>query len=116
MRLLSPATIAMAALAPACGAAAPSGITPRAGASQSAFFSPADAGAPPNELASDAATEAASTVSAESVDASSPIAETPASSSSLCDEQAPQDFLIRANFLKGGRDALERAIQYRTET
>jgi len=36
--------------------------------------------------------------------------------SAVCNEQAPQDFLVRSNFLKGGKDALERAIQYRTDT
>ena len=33
-----------------------------------------------------------------------------------CNEQPPQDFLVRSNFLKGGREALDRAIQYRTDT
>ncbi len=35
---------------------------------------------------------------------------------SACNEQAPQEFLVRANFLRGGASALEHAIQYRTET
>jgi hypothetical protein len=116
MRLLSLALIAFAALVVACAASAPSAIAPRASASQTATFAPADAGATPNELTSDAAAEASSTVATEPGDASSPVADTAASSSSLCNEQAPQDFLVRANFLKGGREALERAIQYRTET
>jgi D-alanyl-D-alanine carboxypeptidase len=44
---------------------------------------------------------------------------TPAAESaprSACNEQPPQDFLVRGNFLKGGEEALRRAIQYRTET
>jgi len=32
-----------------------------------------------------------------------------------CNDQAPQDFLVRGNFLKEGRAGLERAIQYRTD-
>jgi hypothetical protein len=35
---------------------------------------------------------------------------------SACTEQAPQDFLIRGNFLKEGPSGNERAIQYRTDT
>jgi hypothetical protein len=39
-----------------------------------------------------------------------------AAGESACNEQAPQDFLVRANFLRGGAAALARAIQYRTDT
>ncbi len=35
---------------------------------------------------------------------------------SACNEQAPQDFLVRRTFLRGGADAAQRAIQYRTDT
>jgi hypothetical protein len=69
-----------------------------------------------NELTSESGAEAPSTAWVEPADASPPTTDTAPSSPSLCNEQAPQDFLIRSNFLKGGREALERAIQYRTET
>jgi len=39
-----------------------------------------------------------------------------ATTESACNEQAPQDFLVRGNFLRGGVAARERAIQYRTDT
>jgi hypothetical protein len=44
----------------------------------------------------------------------SPAPEPALSSTSACNDQAPQDFLIRGNFLKQP-DGNERAIQYRTE-
>jgi D-alanyl-D-alanine carboxypeptidase len=39
-----------------------------------------------------------------------------AGANSVCNEQEPQDFLVRSNFLRGGAAALERAIQWRTDT
>ncbi len=53
---------------------------------------------------------------AETGDASSPGATTGSSGSIGCNEQSPQDFLVRRNFLRGGQEALKRAIQYRTDT
>jgi hypothetical protein len=43
-------------------------------------------------------------------------ADASASSASACNEQPPQDFLIRSTFLRGGAAAAQRAIQYRTDT
>jgi hypothetical protein len=105
-----------AAPAAACAGAAPGASVPRAGPSQTAIFAPADAGTAPNELTSDAGPDASPAASIEPASASPPSASASASSPSLCNEQTPQDFLIRSNFLKGGREALEHAIQYRTET
>jgi hypothetical protein len=34
---------------------------------------------------------------------------------SACNQQSPQEFLVRGNFLKSGPDGNRRAIQYRTE-
>jgi hypothetical protein len=45
---------------------------------------------------------------------SGPVAEAPLPSSA-CNEQPPQDFLVRGNFLKEGPGGNLRAIQYRTE-
>jgi hypothetical protein len=38
------------------------------------------------------------------------------SGASACNEQPPQDFLVRGNFLRDGATAVQRAIQYRTDT
>ncbi len=62
------------------------------------------------------ASRAADAPAPEVVDASSSAEETASTAASACNEQPPQDFLVRSNFLKGGKDALERAIQYRTDT
>jgi hypothetical protein len=43
-------------------------------------------------------------------------ADASASPASACNEQPPQDFLVRGNFLRGGAAAVQRAIQYRTDT
>jgi hypothetical protein len=40
---------------------------------------------------------------------------TGSTTTSACNEQPPQDFLIRSNFLKGGPDAFQRTVRYRTE-
>jgi hypothetical protein len=60
----------------------------------------------------------ASATSVESPDAApgaQPVSAAASSSTSACNDQPPQDFLVRGNFLKekGGN---ERSIQYRTET
>lgn len=67
----------------------------------------------------DAAVEAAAG-SAEAADAAppqppaTPAAPTSPASTSACNEQPPQDFLIRGNFLKE-KDGNQRAIQWRTD-
>jgi len=67
----------------------------------------------------DASPEAAAPVATALVDSGVDSAEqppvTPPEPVSACNDQSPQDFLVRGNFLKtpGGND---RAIQYRTET
>jgi len=66
----------------------------------------------------DAAPEAEAAVASASSDAATDAVQPPAAPAepqSACNEQNPQDFLIRGNFLKvpGGND---RAIQYRTDT
>jgi hypothetical protein len=75
--------------------------------------SPTDAG---QSSAASAAPPAPSASSAASSPDASPGATSAAAGASACNEQEPQDFLVRANFLRGGSAALERAIQYRTET
>jgi hypothetical protein len=40
----------------------------------------------------------------------------PLARESACNEQPPQDFLVRGNFLRDGAAAVQRAIQYRTDT
>jgi len=37
-------------------------------------------------------------------------------STSACNVQSPQDFLVRQNFLREGAEGIKRAIQYRTDT
>jgi hypothetical protein len=61
-------------------------------------------------LASGATTEDAATSAPEGDASASP------SSASACNEQPPQDFLVRGNFLREGAAAAQRAIQYRTDT
>jgi hypothetical protein len=41
--------------------------------------------------------------------------ETPTPPVSACNDQPPQNFLVRGNFLKAGPDGNRRAIQYRTD-
>ncbi len=45
----------------------------------------------------------------------SAVAEVASGSTSACNEQSAQDFLVRGHFLKAGPDGNARAIQYRTE-
>ncbi len=96
----------------ACAAAAPAPSAP----AQAPLLAVVEAG--PDSAPGDTllALEAGTTTDADA----SPVAEsTPApdasSSPSACNEQSPQDFLVRGNFLKavGGN---QRAIQYRTDT
>jgi hypothetical protein len=101
----------------ACAAAAPPPAQP------AAYSALTGTGAPAAISDLDASLEASAPSAAPGGDASahaepdaasstSPAAET---STSACNEQSPQDFLVRGNFLKtpGGND---RAIQYRTDT
>jgi hypothetical protein len=119
--LLLAVTVAPVALAASCGASRPGASLPRTSAMQTTTLASPDAGrAGPNELTSDAATDAEAVLSNDTSDASpEPSADKALSnggSSSACNEQPPQDFLVRGNFLKAGQDALERAIQWRTDT
>lgn len=105
----------------ACGASAPGALAPSnastAAEGHSEAATPAESsgdaafGTPPPTLGSpvgDAATSAAGAPA----DASAPSA---TAVESACNDQSPQDFLVRGNFLKDGRAGLERAIQYRTD-
>jgi hypothetical protein len=139
-RELSVATIASLVAGAACAATAPmsatrgvqAGLTPTPttptsepsstaeGANAGAAAPGSDAGAPsPAETAGASGVSGASAASGWAADAASPAppasaeagASTPASA---CNEQTPQDFLVRGNFLKE-RSGNERAIQYRTD-
>jgi D-alanyl-D-alanine carboxypeptidase len=83
-------------------------VTPAQPSATAAFLPPL----PPLE-AEDASAEAGALV-VEVADGGSPAVEVP-SARSACNEQAPQDFLIRGNFLKEGAAGNRRAIQYRTD-
>jgi hypothetical protein len=48
-------------------------------------------------------------------DAAPPTEASPGMPQSACNDQSPQDFLVRGNFLKAGSDGNRRAIQYRTD-
>jgi hypothetical protein len=78
------------------------------------------ASGPPADSGAGSRTDGAFAESPESADGAA--AALPSSSSaesertSACNDQAPQDFLVRSNLLKGGAEALRRAIQYRTDT
>jgi D-alanyl-D-alanine carboxypeptidase len=90
----------------ACAAAAPTAATPPPPA-------PSASAAPvASSIVEAGAPEDAAPAAVMSVDAESP---TPPAPTSACNEQSPQDFLVRSNFLKtpGGN---QRAIQYRTDT
>jgi hypothetical protein len=103
-----------AAAAPAAAAADASADTnqPTATATRSlaplSDAGPAASATPPPPAASSAAAEPSSVPS--------PSVTPSAEGNSACNEQQPQDFLVRANFLRGGAAALERAIQWRTDT
>jgi hypothetical protein len=105
----------MLAAAAACGASVPTVATIPGSAIPSASALP-DAAAFANENIDAAVLSApASSASAETV-ANGPTSEPDASASaSACNEQPPQDFLVRGNFLKAGPGGHERAIQYRTD-
>jgi hypothetical protein len=81
-----------------------------------ATFAPHDAGATPSELATDAAADGSAAPPAEAAATPAVVDTGSTTPRSACSEQAPQDFLVRSNFLKGGQDGMQRAIQYRTDT
>lgn len=98
----------------AAGASSPSAATgPGSAPAGAAVSSSSPVAATPDASVA----PASSTVAAVGPTASPPAEGPPpevASSSSACNEQAPQDFLIRSHFLKE-HDGNERAIQYRTD-
>jgi hypothetical protein len=127
MRTLSLATaVVLTSLAAACGASAPGAAAP----SNAVPTSPPvlDAAAPvPDRVASSGVAQHPS-LAAETRDAAAELSDaapggfesltgsSPSPSPvSACNEQQPQDFLVRGNFLKGGQAGIDRAIQYRTE-
>lgn len=111
-RLLVPVLGMIFAMA-ACAAAAPAPPSSAAASPHSDLPQPVASSAPVAVVEADASADAplAETVEAGS-DASTDAAPVPLSA---CNEQPPQDFLVRGNFLKapGGN---QRAIQYRTDT
>jgi hypothetical protein len=125
MRALRLVPIASAVLA-ACAASAPtypSHAAPPASSAAAASASASEAGVspPPEEVASSSPTVAdagpTSPRSGTSAEADASVvadAQVPGSASA-CNEQPPQDFLVRGNFRKTP-NGNERAIQYRTDT
>ncbi len=113
--------LAMLAAGAACAASAPTPVTPTSTAtsppssSESAggTTAPIGAVAPPIASAPGAPAESSDAGASPAVEPKPLEAAAPASTSA-CNDQAPQDFLIRGNFLKQPTGN-ERAIQYRTE-
>ena len=113
---LSVVTLAVVASGAACAASAPTPVTasspspvpPPAASSASLATPPA-----PTSSSSAVVPAPAATVAPPPVEPTTPeVAQ--ATSASECNDQAPQDFLIRGNFLKDPKGN-ERAIQYRTD-
>ncbi len=115
MRVFAAFALVMLAFAGACAASAPAPLTARSPAAVSATSL-----GPPSPAASaavvenpDAGIDAALPTAGPNEPAVAPgVAPAP---TSACNEQAPQDFLVRGNFLKEGPAGNQRAIQYRTE-
>jgi hypothetical protein len=106
MRPLAFLFFALGALA-ACAAAAPAPVAP-----PPSVVAPAPSTAPAlSEL--DASTDAA-IATADAAPPTPPEPPPAPTSTSACNEQPPQDFLIRSNFLKE-KDGNARAIQWRTD-
>jgi hypothetical protein len=104
----------------ACAAAAPAPVQP-AGAPPSALPTPVvSTAAPATDAAASGASDAGSAPAVsgdEGADAQAkPGVSTSEPTVAACNEQPPQDFLVRHNFLQGGAAAAQRAIQYRTDT
>jgi hypothetical protein len=122
MRPLRLAAFAWAASAAACAAAAPTPGAPTPPPAATSAFAAADAATALSEsggvdAAGDGPPNAPATVTTGPADASAAPGEPePAAGGGACNEQPPQDFLVRSNFLKGGQEAIRRAIQYRTDT
>jgi hypothetical protein len=113
-RLLVPIFGAIFAMA-ACAAAAPAPPTTAAqGPRPDLAPAPSAAASEPDAAADAAALPVAVAVDA-GADAPADASAAPPAPTSACNEQPPQDFLIRGNFLKapGGN---QRSIQYRTDT
>lgn len=117
MRALSALALLTVAFAAACAANAP---TPQVASSPVASSgAPVEPPAPAPSAPAAAAPEATafeSTSPAPTVEAKEPApsASVAPAPTSACNEQAPQDFLVRGNFLKVATGN-QRAIQYRTE-
>ncbi|MDP9001371.1 MAG: M15 family metallopeptidase [Myxococcota bacterium] len=118
MRRFRLPTLGLAIAAAACGASAPALSTPRS--SETVVTESPDAASTPTDLSpgADVGTEAETltSVDASAGSASTTLPDARATSPESCNEQSPQDFLVRSTFLKGGQDAIQRAIQYRTDT
>jgi hypothetical protein len=114
MRVLPISTLVTLAFAAACGASAPA-VTASSPANP-AGSSLASASPAPSPSSNVEAPDAGIDASSGAAEPSAPPAAeaAAASSTSACNEQAPQDFLIRGNFRKVPTGN-ERAIQYRTE-
>jgi hypothetical protein len=106
--------------APAPVAAMPVAPSAAAGPAGASAAGPGEA-----DAASASATDAAARATGEAVPGDGGLADRgegvatssgTSASASACNEQAPQDFLVRANFLRVGAAGLARAIQYRTDT
>jgi D-alanyl-D-alanine carboxypeptidase len=127
LRVAALTLVALAVFVPACGASAPAPSSPPS--TPRSFTA-----APPGSTADTSSLDAGADVLAPAFagnDASLPDAGPPArvagaedagpaaaseAEVSACNEQAPQDFLVRSTFRKAGWKGLERAIQYRTDT
>ncbi len=110
------AIVACAAASPSAPATA-SAATAGAPATGTTAQAPSPAVGTPEPDAAVVAAPVASALGAQDASAAPPSStvEAPAAPTSACNEQKPQDFLVRGNFLHtpGGN---QRAIQYRTDT
>ncbi len=111
MRPLVPCCLSALALLVACASAAPAPAVAPAPPGPPAPAVSAVAPEPAPAASSEPAPPAAPAASATAVE---PAAAPAPASTSACNEQPPQDFLIRGNFLKD-RDGNARAIQWRTD-
>jgi D-alanyl-D-alanine carboxypeptidase len=113
---LSVVGLAVVATSAACAASAPTPVTasspsPPRGESPATF---ATAPAPTSPAPGVVEAPVASTVAPPAAEPREPEVSTASTSASECSDQAPQDFLIRGNFLRAPKGN-ERAIQYRTD-